>query len=319
MREIIVTKQDEGTRLDRLIEKTFPRLPSSLLQKSIRTRKIKLNGRRTLVGDRVTAGDVISLYVSEEFLDKPVSGGEWRMISRPRFTVCFENEHLLIVVKPVGMACQPDARETVDTLSNHVKAYCHITGQWIPEQSGAFAPALCNRIDRNTGGLVIAAKTAAALRDVNAAIRERLVEKRYLCIVHGKPVPESGKIEGYLKKNPVENRVYFLDSKTRGALYAATEYRTLRSCGEFSLLECRLITGRTHQIRAQMAHIGHPLVGDGKYGHLEVKGFTSQSLLSYSVTFNSGGGVLSELNGRTFKIDGADLVSDFERLRAGNV
>ncbi len=314
MRELRVTGNDAGMRLDRYISKMFPRLPSSLLQKSVRVKNIKLNGKRASINDRLQAGDVISLYIHDQFLDSPASGEEWTLISRPRFDICFENEHLLIAVKPSGMPCQPDARETVDTLINHIKAYCRASGAWDPESAGSFAPALCNRIDRNTEGLVIAAKTAPALRDINKAIRERKVEKKYLCIVHGTPSPPAARLESYLFKDARDNRVYVRQQSCPGAQYAATDYLVLRSSGNFSLVECTLLTGRTHQIRVQMADIGHPLAGDGKYGNIELPGFNSQSLLSFSVTFQTNEGVLRSLSKRTFSVDTAPFISTFDKL-----
>ncbi|MEG2378472.1 MAG: RNA pseudouridine synthase, partial [Clostridia bacterium] len=186
-------------------------------------------------------------------------------------------------------------------------AYLFQNSKWDPNVENSFVPALCNRIDRNTGGLVIAAKNAPALRILNEKLREREIDKRYLCIVSGKLSPPIGELSSYLKKDNAENRVYAKSADTAGAKRAVTRYRTLKTSGELSLLECELITGRTHQIRAQLAACGHPLLGDEKYGDHALNkryGLMSQALYSYKLTFafKSPAAPLDYLNGRTFTV-----------------
>ena len=183
-----------------------------------------------------------------------------------------------------------------------------------PEAENAFTPALCNRIDRNTGGIVIAAKTAEALRILNQKIRDRELDKRYLAVVEGTPRPETGVLKGYLFKDAVKNRVFVTDTPQKGAKTCETRYRTLTKRGGLSLVECELITGRTHQIRAQFAHAGHPLLGDGKYGKLDPHADRRyQALYSYRLTFcfTTDAGVLAPLNGRSFQVADVEFVKTY--------
>ena len=219
----------------------------------------------------------------------------------------YEDENLLLVDKQPGIVVHPDETERVNTLITHIQAYLYQKKEWSPYQEHAFAPALCNRIDRNTGGIVIAAKNAEALRILNDKIRDREIDKAYLCVVCGRPKPAEGRLEGYLFKDAVKNQVYVTKKPQPGAKTAVTEYRTLCSARGLSLVECRLLTGRTHQIRAQMAAAGCPLLGDGKYGRERINrtyGETGQMLYSYKLTFTlpTDAGILEYLRGKTFQV-----------------
>ena len=200
------------------------------------------------------------------------------------------------------------------TLIDHIQAYLYQKREWRPREENSFTPALCNRIDRNTGGIVIAAKTAEALRVMNQKIKDRELDKRYLAIVEGTPKPRDGSLKGYLFKDAKKNRVFVTDTPQAGSKSCQTNYKTLVSRNGLSLVECELITGRTHQIRAQFAHAGHPLLGDGKYGKLD-KRFdrTYQALYSYKLTFTfeTEAGSLENLNGRSFQVEGVDFVKEY--------
>ena len=213
----------------------------------------------------------------------------------------------LLADKKPGVLCHSAGEWSWDTLISNIQAYLRQTGEWDPKAENAFTPALCNRIDRNTGGIVIAAKNAEALRILNDKIRGREIEKSYLCVVCGRPKPAEGRLEGYLFKDTVKNQVYVTKKPQPGAKTAVTEYRTLCSAMGLSLVECRLLTGRTHQIRAQMAAAGCPLLGDGKYGRERINrtyGETGQMLYSYKLTFTlpTDAGRLEYLRGRTFQV-----------------
>ena len=217
------------------------------------------------------------------------------------------------------MLCHSAGQWDYNTLIANIQAYLAQKGEWHPGEENAFAPALCNRIDRNTGGIVIAAKNAEALRIINEKIKLREIEKYYLCAVHGRPNPSSGTLENYLFKDAVKNRVYVKSRSEPGAKTAVTEYRTLRSKGPLSLVECRLLTGRTHQIRAQMAYAGWPLLGDGKYGSERFnKNYTEtgQALYSYKLLFSfpTDAGILNYLRGREFTVDSVDFVEKYFSL-----
>lgn len=315
MRELIIGKNDAGQRLDRFIGKSVPLLPASLMQKYIRCKRIKHNGKRAQRDSRLAEGDTLQLYIGEEFFDTPNAENAYLRVSAPKLSIVYEDEHLLLVDKRPGLAVHPhDGAEYGKTLIDHIQAYLYSKGEWNPKQENSFAPALCNRIDRNTGGIVIAAKTAEALRVMNQKIKDREIQKYYLAIVHGTPNPKSGKLNGYLFKDAVKNRVYVTEKPQPGAKSCETLYRTLDSRNGLCLIECELITGRTHQIRAQFAHAGHPLLGDGKYGKLD-KRFDRryQALYSYRIffRFTTDSGALSYLNGRSFHVANVDFVEEY--------
>ena len=284
MREFTIGKNDAGQRLDRFVAKNLPLLPPALLQKYIRLKRIKVNGKGSKRDVRLETGDILQLYINDEFFDKP-------------------NEENLFL-----MSVHADETEKVNTLINHIQAYLYQKREWNPKWENAFAPALCNRIDRNTGGIVIAAKNAETLRIINEKIRAHELEKSYLCITVGRPKQPEGKIEGFLLKNEAKKEVRFFHKPVPGGKTAVTLYRTLESRGGLSLVECRLLTGRTHQIRVSMAEIGCPLLGDGKYGKGDVNRRyheTRQALYSYKLRFDfpTDAGLLNYLKGQEFTVE----------------
>ena len=314
MRELTIGKNDAGQRLDRFLSKALPLLPPALAQKYIRIKRVKVNGGRAQRDQRLSAGDVLQLYINDEFFDKPSEENLFLTLFKPHLTVVYEDEHLLLADKPQGMVVHADETEKVNTLINHIQAYLYQKREWNPKWENAFTPALCNRIDRNTGGIVIAAKNAEALRILNQKIKDREIDKRYLCIVHGTPRPASGRLEGQLFKDAKENRVYITKTPQKGSKTCITFYKTLQSRNGLSLVECELVTGRTHQIRAQMAAAGWPLLGDGKYGKLDKRYDRKfQALYSYKLTFQftTDAGCLSYLNGRTFQVESVDFVQEY--------
>ncbi|MBQ2203143.1 MAG: RluA family pseudouridine synthase [Oscillospiraceae bacterium] len=315
MKELTVTKNDAGQRLDRFLAKAVPLLPASLCQKYIRLKRIKVDGKRADRDTRLVEGSVIQLYINDEFFDTPKPENAYLTVSTPKLNLVYEDDNLLLVDKKPGQAVHPhDGAEYGKTLIDHIQAYLYAKGEWRPREEHAFAPALCNRIDRNTGGIVIAAKNAEALRILNQKIKDRELEKRYLCVVHGRPKPAAGRLEGWIFKDAVQNRVYVTQKFQPGAKSAVTEYRTLKSQNGLSLVECELITGRTHQIRAMMAAAGTPLLGDGKYGKLDKQYDRKfQALYSYRLkfTFTTDAGILQYLDGREFQVEQVDFVTQY--------
>ena len=315
MKEFTIGKNDAGQRLDRFLGKAVPLLPASLAQKYIRIKRIKLNGGRAERDTRLNTGDVLQLYINDEFFDKPREDNAFLTVATPKLNIVYEDEHILLVDKRPGLAVHPhDGAEYGRTLIDHIQAYLYQKREWRPREENAFTPALCNRIDRNTGGIVIAAKTAEALRVMNQKIKDREMDKRYLAIVEGTPKPAKGSLKGYLFKDAKKNRVFVTNTPQPGSKSCQTNYRVLSSEKGLSLVECELITGRTHQIRAQFAHAGHPLLGDGKYGKLD-KRFdrTYQALYSYKLTFTftSEAGELEYLNGKSFQVEKVDFVQEY--------
>ena len=315
MKEITIGPNDAGQRLDRFLAKAVPLLPASLAQKYIRLKRIKLGGKRVERDTRLNTGDVLQLYINDEFFDKPREDNAYLTVANPKLTIVYEDEHILLVDKRPGLAVHAhDGAEFGRTLIDHIKAYLYQKKEWLPREENSFVPSLCNRIDRNTGGIVIAAKTAEALRVMNQKIKDRELDKRYLAIVEGNPKPREGSLKGYLFKDEKKNRVFVTDHPQPGAKTCQTNYKVLASNNGLSLVECELITGRTHQIRAQFAHAGHPLLGDGKYGKLD-KRFdrTYQALYSYKLTFTfaTEAGSLEYLNGKSFQVEEVDFVKEY--------
>ena len=316
MREFTIGKNDAGQRLDRFLSKAMPLLPPALLQKYIRIKRVKCNGARCQRDQRLGVGDVLQVYINDEFFEQPREDNLFLTLFQPRLDILYEDENLLLVDKRPGLVVHADETEKVNTLINHIQAYLYQKREWNPKWENAFAPALCNRIDRNTGGIVIAAKNAEALRVLTAKIRDREIVKKYLCVTLGAMKPPEGKLECFLLKDEGKKQVSVYHRPVPGGKSAVTLYRTVRSKGALSLVEAELLTGRTHQIRASFADAGHPLLGDGKYGRGDVNrqyGETRQALYSYYLRFDfpTDAGVLEYLRGRTFQVERADFVEKY--------
>ena len=315
MKELTIQHNDAGQRLDRFLAKAVPLLPASLAQKYIRIKRIKLNGARAERDTRLKEGDVLQLYINDEFFDKPREDNAYLTVASPKLNIVYEDDQILLVDKRPGLAVHPhDGAEYGRTLIDHIQAYLYQKHEWSPRSENSFTPALCNRIDRNTGGIVIAAKTAEALRVMNQKIKDREMDKRYLAIVEGTPKPKEGSLKGYLFKDAKQNRVFVTDTPQPGSKSCQTDYRILSSANGLSLVECKLITGRTHQIRAQFAHAGHPLLGDGKYGKLDKRFDRNyQALYSYRLRFDftTDAGSLDYLNGKSFQVEQVAFVEEY--------
>ncbi|MBQ7492492.1 MAG: RluA family pseudouridine synthase [Clostridia bacterium] len=318
MKELIIGRNDAGQRLDKYLSKALPALPPSLMQKYIRLKRIKLAGKRVEKDYRLQEGDVLQLYINDEFFLLPDPNEVWRK-APTALEIAYEDEHVLVIDKPAGLVVHEDEQGSVDTLINRIKAYLYKKGEWDPESERSFVPALCNRIDRNTGGLVIAAKTAEALRVLNQKIKDREITKYYLCLVHGTPKPAAGTLKHYLCRDTDKKQVFVQQRKTSDNLTAVLRYRTLEKRGELSLLECELVTGRTHQIRAQMQAAGWPLAGDTKYGTAtQNRGlpFSHQALWSWRLcfSFTTPAGPLEYLRGKEVRAKEVPFLKFFWEL-----
>ena len=317
MKEFIIEKNDAGQRLDRWLSKTLPLLPAPLAQKYIRLKRVKLNGKGAQRDTRLALGDLLQLYINDEFFEEPREENAFLSIFKPHLDIVYEDENLLLVDKRPGIVVHADETEKVNTLITHIQAYLYQKKEWNPRDEHTFAPALCNRIDRNTGGIVIAAKNAETLRIMNEKIKEREIEKYYLAAVIGRMNPPDGKLEGFLLKDEVKKQVFVYHRPIPGGKSATTIYKTLKAKNGLSLVECELLTGRTHQIRAQFADAGCPLLGDGKYGNgSDNKKYgrtVGQALYSYKLTFTfpTDAGILNDLKGKTFTVENVDFVKEY--------
>lgn len=308
MKKIIVNKNDSNQRLDKFMAKMFKTMPNALLYKYIRLKCVRVNGVQVKDVEHILSeGDELSFYIKDEFFNKDSDIKADLKGIKPNFKVVYEDENILIVDKPTGLLCQPDIHESRNTLINHIKAYLMAKNEYIPDRENSFAPSLCNRIDQNTQGLVLAAKNAEALKIMNEKIKNREIKKFYECLVFGELNPPKAVLRAYLKKDGDENIVEISDTPDIGGGYKeiTTAYEVMKTDGDISWLRVELVTGRTHQIRAHLAFKGHPLLGDTKYGTTQQnKGypFKYQALSSCQVYFElpTFSGILEYLRGKTF-------------------
>ena len=312
MRVLQIGKNDAGQRLDKFLSKAVRGLPLSMMYKAIRTKKIKVNRARAKENQVLFEGDEIQLFIKDEFFDVPAQDDGALSAIKPKLSILYEDENILLLNKRPGVLVHEDTAGGENTLILHVKAYLYQKGEYDPDAEQSFAPALCNRIDRNTGGIVIAAKNAEALRVMNEKIKRDEISKYYLCAAHGKMPKRADTLLGFLRKDSDKNLVTVSDTPLRGGKNIETRYRVLREKNGNSLLEVLLVTGRTHQIRAHLSHIGHPLLGDGKYGKNrdeKGRGYKYQALYAYKLVFDtvSGDNLLSYLEGKSFEIPLEDV------------
>lgn len=315
MKSFTINKNDADQRLDKFITKSVPLLPKALMYKYIRIKRIKVNGKRAEISTRLNPGDVVDMYINDEFFRKAPEKYDFLKASA-KLNIIYEDENIILCDKKIGILSHPDDNEYIDTLIGRIKRYLYEKGEYKPEDESSFVPSLVNRIDRNTGGIVIAAKNAESLRILNQKMKDRELHKFYLCIVHGELKNKNGLLEGYLVKDESKNKVTVSKKKSDESKEIKTKYRVIDCDGALSLVEVELLTGRTHQIRAHFASIGHPLLGDGKYGtnaQNKKYGYKKQFLYSYKLVFDfiTDAGVLEYLNHKEFTVEDVWFKDEF--------
>lgn len=311
MKEIVITKNDGGQRMDKFLMKHFSKAPKSFIYKMLRKKRIKLNGGRAEGSEMLSDGDRIQLYLAEETIE---GFTEIKAVARTSsgVDVIYEDENILAVNKPAGVLSHAESADDRDTMIDRVLSYLHEKGDYMPEKEMSFTPALCNRLDRNTSGIVIAGKNAEALRQLNAAVKTKNIKKLYKALVCG-TVKGSGRLEDMYTKDRDRNKA----SLGSGDKKIVTEYRPIKSDGKYTLMEVELITGKSHQIRVHMASIDCPIIGDTKYGDAKVNGdfrkkcgVKRQLLHAYKMKLGGLTGDLAYLNGKTIT---AYVPDDFKK------
>ncbi len=300
MKSLVIAKTEAGQTLRKFLAKNFPKMPTSLMYKELRKKNIKINNKRAAADTVLQEGDVLQLYLNDDVLARREKYYDFTSASS-KLDIIYEDADIIVIDKPRGVLCHPAGGDYTDNIIARVQKYLYEKKEWNPAE-GSFTPALANRLDRNTSGLILAAKNAGALKFLNEKIKGREIEKYYLALTEGTPPKREDTVKSYLTKDEKTNTVTVFDTPVKGSKEIVTEYRVVKAGQGKALLEINLKTGRTHQIRAQLAALGMPLVGDGKYG--TAKGRSRQMLCSYRLYFNF------EADGRFSSLSHAEFISE---------
>jgi len=318
MKEVNITEKEENQRLDKFLLKYFNTAPKSFVYKMLRKKRIKYNGKKAEGSEIIKSGDTLQMYLAEETMSGFMQEKEISKAER-HFGIVYEDDNLLIVSKPAGLLVHPEKSEDKNTLIDQILYYLYEKGQYDMSKESSFTPAICNRLDRNTGGIVIAGKNLAAVQAVNKAIAERKIKKYYITMVRGE-FTEEKELFGYHIKDELTNKVKVLKKEAPGAKKILTKVKPLAVNDNFSLLEIDLITGKSHQIRAHLKAMGYPVIGDRKYGEERVNsrfkdkyGLNNQFLFAYKIVWQEEEGFTSYLNGKEFTAQLPDYIERIKR------
>ena len=325
MKLITVHKQEEGQRLVKLLGAYLKEAPNSFFYKMLRKKNITLNGKKADGTEKLTCGDEIRLFLSDETYEKFAGKVQPKeKFPMAKLNIVYEDSNVIFINKPAGMLSQKSVPSDV-SLNEYLLGYLEKSGQWKQEESKAFRPSVCNRLDRNTSGMVICGKSMAGLQQMAALLKDRSLHKYYLCLVKG-VMTESQHLEGYLLKDENSNQVKIFQKETEGAAHIITEYEPLYTEGETTLLKVTLVTGKSHQIRAHLSSIGHPIIGDPKYGdrkvnafYRETHGIKNQMLHAWKLTFPELAEPLDNLSEKSFEAEPAGLMKQYLMKAKGDL
>jgi len=318
MKVVNITEREENQRLDKFLLKYFNTAPKSFVYKMLRKKRIKYNGKKAEGNEIIKNGDTLQMYLAEETMDSFMQEKEIPKAER-HFGIVYEDDNLLIVSKPAGLLVHPEKSEDKNTLIDQILYYLYEKGQYDMSKESSFTPAVCNRLDRNTGGIVIAGKNLQTVQAVNKAIADRKIKKYYITMVRGE-FEEERELYGYHIKDELTNKVKVLKQDFPGAKKIYTKVKPLAVKDNFSLLEIDLITGKSHQIRAHLKSMGYPVIGDRKYGEERINkrfkdkyGLNNQFLFAYKIAWQEDEGFASYLKGREFKAVLPDYIEHVKR------
>ena len=305
MRELVVKKNDANQRLDKFLLKKFKTMPKKMAYMYIRKKCVKVNGKKATPEVMLKENDLLTFYIKDEFFDN-IQEENYEFLKAPKnLKIIYEDENIILLDKKPGVIVHQDKSYHFDCLLLRLQHYLYDNGEYNPKEENCFAPALVNRIDRNTGGIVIGAKNAESLRILNQKMKDRELHKFYLCLLINKPKKDNAILSDYLIKNEKTNKATVLRNEKQGAKKILTKYSVLETNNNLTLCEVELLTGRTHQIRAHMSSIGCPILGDNKYGNKKLNqkySLSKQCLYSYKLAFDftTDSGILSYLDKKDF-------------------
>lgn len=320
MKEIIISENEAGQRFDKYLDKYFKDAPKSFIYKMLRKKNITRNGKKATGSEKLAEGDIIKMFLADDTIEKFRGNADVLIVKKHiDLDIIYEDNNVIVVNKPVGMLSQKSEPQDV-SLNEYILDYLLSSKKTDMESLRTFKPSVCNRLDRNTSGIVLAGVSLKGVQTLSKILKDRSIHKYYYCIVDG-IMKESQVIEGYLKKNVSDNRVLITNNPVEGASYIKTLYEPVKDNGSITLLKVELITGKPHQIRAHLAYIHHGIIGDYKYGSRKINdyyrgkyGCNSQLLHAAEVIFPDIDGELSYLSGMVLK---AGLPELFENVLKG--